>query len=160
MAGWNRMAMFTAEVNVPMRMFRLARLMRMRVPMDIDASSPGGPERHGTKPDEQEASNRLASPLHDDRNVPAQHEHARRPDRQQQRMTQRESQGNAHRAGIPRLLSCRSGGQRGNRHEMISAETVKESEGENRDAQHKRGIITGSLSRGSKVSRFGEPAEL
>ena len=61
-----------------------------------------------------------------------------------------------------RLLSGRSGGQSGNRHEMISAETVKEPECENRDAQHEGGIITvGRLDsrkvlgfQGSRVPKF------
>jgi hypothetical protein len=136
------MPMFTAEVNVPMGMFRLARRMRMRVPMDIEAPGPSSPKRHGAKPDEEESPDCLAGLFDDDGNVPAKHEDARRPGGKQHRVTQRESERDANRLGVPRLVSRRSGGQGRNRHEMISAETVKESEGEDRDAQHETRIIT------------------
>jgi hypothetical protein len=115
--------------------------MDMRVAMDVKAPGPGGPEGHGAQSNEQQTSNRLAGPFDNDWNVPAKYEDTRRARGQQQRVTQREPERNANRAGVPRLLPGRSGGQGGNRHEMISAETVKKTQCENRDAQHKGGII-------------------
>jgi hypothetical protein len=113
----------------------------MRVAMDVKAPGPGGPKRHGSKSDEQQTSHRLTGSFDNDRYVPAKYENKCCAGRKQQRVTQGELECHADCAGIPRLLSCRSGGQGGDRHEMISAETVKETECENRDAQHKTGII-------------------
>ena len=152
MAGGHWMTMFTAEVNVPMGMFRLTRHMRMRMAMDIYASGPGSPKSHGTKANEEEPPDRLAGLFDHDGNVPPKHEDACRPGGKQRRVTERESKRDANRLGVPRLVSRRSGGQGRNRHEMISAETVKESEGEDRDAQHESRIITRFY--GSKVLGF------
>jgi hypothetical protein len=115
--------------------------MSMRVTMDVKAPRPGSPKRHRSQSDEQQAANRLTGAFHHDWNVPAKYEDTRRANSKQQRVAQGEPERNANRTGVPRLLSGRSCGQGGNRHEMISAETVKKTQCENRDAQHKSGII-------------------
>ena len=126
--------------------------MGMRMAMDVNASRPGSPQRHGSQSDEQQASNRLPGPFDNDWNIPTKYKDTRCASSQQQRVTQREPERNANRAGVPRLLSGRSGGQGGNRHEMISAKTVKETQCENRDTQHKGGIIARLSALGFRLS--------
>ena len=64
---------------------------------------------------------------------------AARAERQQQRVADRETDGHAHRARPPqrRRLPGRAHRQRGDRHEVIGAETVEETEGQcGREQEH------------------------
>jgi hypothetical protein len=86
------------------------------------------PPHHKAKPDQQAAADELASLLESHRDLPAEKQHEARTEREQYRMTNGKLQRKAERAAVSRGTKRRRERQRGDGHEVIGAETVKETE--------------------------------
>ena len=85
------------------------------------------------------ASEHFAAAFDDERQRPSEHDERAGADREEQRMTDREADGDAERprALQRRRLARRTERQRRDRHQVISAETMKKTQGEGRgDEEH------------------------
>src|SRR4051812_1744293 len=81
------------EMQMPMRVSRLA----MRVRMSIQLPAERNPEAERAERDQQHAANHFTSALEEHGDLPAKQDDRDGADEQQQRVTERKSQGDAHR---------------------------------------------------------------
>jgi hypothetical protein len=108
---------------------------RLLAPVDVrvavDTTGGDAPETDHTEHDQQDSTEHLAAALDDEREGPAQDDQAARAESQKQRVPDGETDGHAHRARAPqrRRFPRRADRQRGDRHEVIGAETMKKTQG-------------------------------
>ena len=102
--------------------------------MTIDPTGRDAPEPQGAEQDQEDAAEHLAATLDDERQRPAQDDQRARAESQQQGVADGESHRDAERARAPqrRRLATGANRQRGNRHQMIGAQAMEETEGEGR----------------------------
>ena len=86
------------------------------------------PQAEGAERNQEHAADDLAGALEQHGDLPSQHDDGRRSEQQQQRMTEREAEGNAHRVRPLTLVTRGAHRECGDSHEMVGAEPVDEPE--------------------------------
>ena len=105
-------------------------LASVDVRVAVDTTGGDAPETDYAEYDQQDSTEHLAAALDDEREGPAQDDQAARADSQKQCVPDGETDGHAHRARAPqrRRFPGRANRQRGDRHEVIGAETMKKTQ--------------------------------
>ena len=123
------------NVEVPVRV-QSAIAMRMGVRVGVEAARKRQPAAQQSEHDQEAAARKLAALLEAGGNLPAEEQHERRANRQQQRVTDGKFDGQPERAAVLGWTERRGEGQSGDGHQVIGTEAVKKSEREHRSAQH------------------------
>jgi hypothetical protein len=122
------MVILPADVQMPV----WRGLLTVPVRVAIDPAGRHPPQAESAEDDEEQAAEDFPAALDDERQRPAERDQGAGAKRQEQRVTDREANGDAERAcPLQRWRLARiADRQRCNRHQMISAEPVKEAQGE------------------------------
>src|SRR5689334_21725102 len=126
MCAWNRMAIGTTDVQMPMR----GRFVTVQMGMTVHATGADAPESNSAKCDEQYPPEHLAAPFDNDGKRPTEQDDGAGADREQQRMTNGKANGDAQRARAfyCRRFCSRANRQRGDGHQVIGAQAMQEPE--------------------------------
>jgi hypothetical protein len=122
------------------------RFVTVPVGVTVDASGTDTPERDRAKRNQQYPAEQFAAALDDERERPPQDDDGARPEREQERVAEGETERHAERARPLDGWRFRAAAdrQRRDRHQVIGAEAVKESE--NESCREKNQNVTAAVS--------------
>src|SRR5687767_9516099 len=108
----------------------------------VEASGERQPAHHEPERDQQTSADELSTLLESQGDLPPEKQHHAGTQREQYRMADGKSNGEAERARVPGRTERRCERKSGNRHEVIGPKAVKKAEREHRAGKH-GGIIDG-----------------
>src|SRR5687767_11178642 len=127
--------MLAAEMQMPVAVCALlARIMRMHV--HVQPARHRQPSNDEPERDQKASTDELSTLLEPDWNLPAKKQDDSSPQREQHRVADGKTQRESKRACIPGRPERRRQRERGDRHEVIGAKTVEETESEHAASQH------------------------